>query len=161
NARDRAMAAGTATLVDDLVVDRAALAALAGRLVETLAAYHAAEPLSDGLSREEARERLFGRAAPAGFEHVLATLTASGTIAGRDRLALAKHRVALSPEESRACEALTAAYRDGGLAPPDLTAAAASAGIPGPLADRMAKHLIKQKALVKVDALLFDPAALD
>ena len=42
-----------------------------------------------------------------------------------------------------------------------MSAAAAAAGIPGALADRMAKHLVRQKALVKVDALLFHPDALD
>jgi len=159
--RDRAIAAGAAIPVGDLIVDPGALAMLGARLVEALGAYHAAEPLSEGLPREEARERLFGRAAPVVFEHVLATLAAAGTIVARDRLALARHRVALSPEEARACDALAAAFREAGLAPPDLASAATAAGIPAALADRMAKHLLRQKALVKVDVLLFDPGALD
>ena len=54
------------------------------------------------MPREELREQLFGRGHASVFERVLADLATAGTIAVRERVALASHRVELSPEEDRA-----------------------------------------------------------
>ena len=54
----------------------------------------------------------------------------------KDRVALATHRVELTPEEERARAAIDRAYRDGGLTPPDAAAVAAAAGAPAPVVDR-------------------------
>ena len=78
-------------------------------------------------------------------------------IAWRSRAA----SVSLTPEEARAQEGLDRIFREAGLAPPDLAAAAAAAGVAAPVADRVAKLLIRQKTLVKVDTLLFHAGALD
>ena len=78
----------------------------------------------------------------------------------RDRVALATHRLALTPEEERARAAIERAYRDGGLKPPDAAAIASTAGVPPPVADRILKLLQRQKVLVKVDVLLFHDEAL-
>ncbi|HEX9366108.1 MAG TPA: selenocysteine-specific translation elongation factor [Vicinamibacterales bacterium] len=137
------------------------VAALEKTLLAAIAEHHRVSPMSDGLPREEAREKIFGRASPALFEDVLRRLTETGTLAGRDRLAQPGRGVSLTPEELRAHEALDRVFREAGLAPPDLAAAAAAAGVPGPVADRVSKLLIRQKTLVKVDALLFHAAALD
>ena len=64
--------------------------------------YHTAHPLSEGLAREEARERLFAHAAPVLFDRVLADLAGAGRVTGRDRLAGAGHAVSLSPREAEA-----------------------------------------------------------
>jgi len=153
-------AAGAATLVDGGLVASSVVAALEQRLLEGLEAHHATAALSEGLPREEARERFFARALPGLFETVIGRLEKAGRITGRDRLSLAGHGVSLNADEERARVALERAFRQGGLTPPDLTTAASGAGVPGPVADRVAKLLLRQKTLVKVDTLVFHADAL-
>ena len=50
---------------------------------------------------------------------------------------------------------LRGAYRDGGLKPPDAAAIATHVGAPAPVVDRIVRLLLRQKTLVKVDALIF------
>jgi selenocysteine-specific elongation factor len=157
---DRLVRAARAARVGDLLVSPAVLRELSERLIAAVTAHHASQPLSEGMSREEARERLFGRAAPAVFEHVLAELVAQQKILARDRLALAGHQLSLSPEEMRAASAIERLFLDGGLAPPDMSALPGAAGVSAPVADRITKLLLRQKTLVKVDALLFHADAL-
>jgi selenocysteine-specific elongation factor len=140
----------SAKAVDDLGI----------RLVAELTAHHAAQPLSEGMPREEVRERIFGRAHPAVFERVLQDLVAAGKIAARDRLALAGHRVSLSPEEARARDAVDRAYRDAALTPPDAAALATGLGLPRAAVDRMVGLLVRQKTLVRIEDLLFHTEAL-
>ena len=157
---ERLVRAGRVRRVGDLLVAPTVLDGLSERLIAALAAHHAAQPLSDGMSREEARERLFSRAAPAVFEHVVASLAAGHAILDRDRLALAGHQVSLSPEEVSAQTAIERVFRDGGLAPPDVSALPAAVHVDAAVADRVSKLLVRQKTLVKVDALLFHADAL-
>ena len=138
----------------------AVLQQLTGTIVATLAEHHRAEPLSEGIPREELRERTFGRGAASIFDRALADLERAGTIAVRDRVALATHRVALSPDEDRARLAIERAYRDAGLTPPDAAAIARDADASPAVADRMLKLLQRQKVLVRVDTLLFHDQAL-
>jgi selenocysteine-specific elongation factor len=112
------------------------------------------------MPREEARDRIVGRAAPQVFDFIVDALVAQGKVLARDRLALAGHRISLSPEESRALSALEQVYRQAGLAPPDLKSAAAGAGLDAAVAERVGRLLIRQKALVKVDDLVFHAEAL-
>ncbi len=146
--------------VGDLLVSAAIVDDRARRLIAALEAHHAAQPLSDGIPREEARDRIVGRAAPEVFDFIVESLVAGGTIVARDRLALAGHRISLSPEEARAQTTLEKVYRDAGLAPPDLKSAAAEAGVDAAVAERMGRLLIRQKSLVKLDDLLFHADAL-
>ena len=160
-ARIEALAARKAAVrVGDVLVAPAVIDRLGGAMLGALKAHHAAEPLSEGLPREEARDRLFAHGHPAVFEHVVDELAKSGAVAGRDRLAVAGHRLELSPEEQRARAAIERMFRDGGLKPPDAAAAATSAGVSAPIADRVLKLLQRQKVLVKVDVLLFHDEAL-
>jgi selenocysteine-specific elongation factor len=152
---ERLRRAGRVTGVADLLVAPRVLGDLGARLLAAIEAHHAAEPLAEGLPREEARERLFGRAAPAVFERVIDDLTAAGTIVARDRLSRAGRQLSLSPEEARAQAALEAVYRDAGLSPPDVATAAAGAGIEPAVADRVVKLLLRQKTLIRLDTLLF------
>jgi len=94
------------------------------------------------------------------FDRALADLAAAGRVVVRDRIALASHRLELSPEEERGRSALDRAYRDAGLAPPDLATIAAGAGVPTAVADRVLTLLVRQKVLVRVDSLVFHDAAL-
>ena len=137
------------------------VAGLEQKLLAAVAEHHRASPLSEGLPREEARERVFGRASPALFEDLLRRLSAAGRIAGRDRLTQPGRGVSLSPEEARALEGLDRVFREAGLAPPDLAAAAAAAGVTPAVADRTSMLLIRQKTLIKVESLFFHASALE
>ncbi|MAG71164.1 MAG: selenocysteine-specific translation elongation factor [Vicinamibacterales bacterium] len=151
---------GAAVRVGDRLVAPAVLDAGRDHLLAALSTYHRDHPLSEGLPREEARERLFRHADASVFERVLADLVAGDRIAARGHLALVSHRVSLSADEERARDAIAEAVRQGGLAPPDAAGLAALGGVDAAVGDRVVKLLIRQKVLVKVDALVFHAETL-
>ena len=144
----------------DRVADGASLTRAGTALIKIVTAFHGANPLSEGLPREEARERLFARSAPAIFERVIADLKAANMLAGTDRLALPGHRVIVSGEDARVKAAVADAYRRGGLKPPDAAAIAADAGAPGAIVDKVTALLLREKTLVRLDTLIFHADAL-
>jgi selenocysteine-specific elongation factor len=135
--------------------------ALASGVLKRLADHHRSEPLSEGMPREEVRERVFARAGEGVFDAVIAHLQQAGTVTGRDRLALASHRVSLTPEEAQARQVIERAFRTGGLKPPDLREVAEAGGIRDAVMDRVARLLVRQKVLARLDAMLFHQEALD
>ena len=156
-----ALVAGKAAMrAGDVLIAVAVYARLEDAIVAALSEEHKRQPLSAGVPREELRERLFARGSAAVFEVVLDRLAAAKVIVVRDRVALATHRVELTPDEDRARVAIERLYLDGGLKPPDASGIASAAGVPAPLADRVMKLLLRQKVLVRVDTLLFHEAAL-
>jgi selenocysteine-specific elongation factor len=154
------VASGAAVAVGDLLVLSSVIERLSAALLELLTVHHRDQPLSEGVPREEARERLFGRAAPEVFEHVVQTLVTAGRITARDRLALSGHQLTLTPEESRARDALDDLLRHARLAPPDLTAIAGTIGADVDVVERVARVMVRQQTLVKLDSLLFHASAL-
>jgi selenocysteine-specific elongation factor len=152
---------GRIVLAGDELFDLSVVRALEQRLVDAVAEHHRANPLAEGLPREEARARFFSLAPPALFDDVVRRLIEGGRLAGRDRLAQPGRGVTMTQEEVRTQDALVRIYRDAGLAPPDLTTAAGAAGVPVAVADRVSKVLLRQKTLVKLDTLLFHAEALD
>jgi selenocysteine-specific elongation factor len=157
---ERLVADGRAVVAGDVLSLPAVHHGLQDAIVAALTEHHRAQPLSEGIPREELRERLFSRGHPAIFDRALGDLAAAGRIAVRDRVALASHRLELSPEEDRARDAIERAYREGGLKPPDTTAIVGGAGVPPAVADRVLKLLQRQKVLVRVDTLVFHDEAL-
>ena len=157
---DSLVGAHQAIRAGDVLVSAAVFSRLKDAIIRTLTEHHRAQPLSDGVPREELREQLAARAHPAVFDGALGALAAAGTISDRDRVALATHRLALSPEEERGRAAIERAYRDGGLKPPDAASIAATTGVAAAVADRMLKLLQRQKVLVRVDVLLFHEESL-
>ena len=121
----------------------------------------AANPTSEGLPREEARERVFGAAPSALFDAVVQRLIQAGTLAGRERLTVPGRGIALTAEEAAARATIEQAYQAAGLGPPEFSALAAQARIAAATADRMLKLLIRSRVIVKVDSLLFHAAALE
>jgi selenocysteine-specific elongation factor len=157
---DELVAGGHAIAAGDVLVAPAILRELKERIGAALAEHHRAQPLSEGVPREELRGQLFGRGHPAVFDRALTDMTAAGTIAVRDRVALASHRLELTPDEARARTAIENVYRESGLKPPDMATAIAQSGAASAVADRMIKLLQRQKVLVRVDTLVFHDAAL-
>jgi selenocysteine-specific elongation factor len=154
------VAAKQAVRAGDVLVSDAVYTRLKEGVAATLAGHHQKQPLSEGMPREQLREHLFARGQAAVFDRALADLSSAGTIFVKDRVALATHRVELTPEEDRARAAVDRAYRDGGLTPPDAATIAAAAGAPAPVVDRVLKLLQRRKTLIKVDTLLFHDEAL-
>ena len=148
------------TRIGELVVATAVLDERSGALLTAVAEFHKSQPLAPGLPREEARERLFGRAAPEVFEHVLAGLERAGRLVARDTLAAASHKLSFSDDEARARDVLLAAFKEGGLAPPDARTAASGARVDASVSDRVLKLLVREKELIRVDQMLFHADAL-
>jgi selenocysteine-specific elongation factor len=94
------------------------------------------------------------------FDAVLDRLARDGMIGGRDRVALASHRVELSPVEQQARDAIEDAFRSAALKPASPGEIAAALGLDAALVDRLVKLLTRQRVLVRVEDLLFHADAL-
>ncbi|HUF22652.1 MAG TPA: selenocysteine-specific translation elongation factor, partial [Vicinamibacterales bacterium] len=156
-----AEAAGKAIVrLGERLVGADVAAQLEARVLQVLSAQHAAAPLSEGLPREELRER-----ALPGVPHdiaaaVLARLEQTNRIAGRERLALAGHTLSMTPEEARVTEGMLAKAREAGYQALDAQAMAVSIGAPAEVVQRMAALLVRQKQLVRLETLLYHPETL-
>jgi selenocysteine-specific elongation factor len=157
----RLAASGVLRHIGDLLVSRAVLDALAGAVTALLAQYHKAQPLSDGMPREEVRERVFSRADDVVFDAVIQRLVDEGRVVARDRLSLASHRVTLSAEEEEAQRRVDAAFRSAGLRPPDVATLTSDLRLPEAAVQNALKLLQRRKALVKIDELWFHADALE
>lgn len=151
---------GAVVVAGESLVDAGIFRALTGRVVATLREFHRAQPLAEGMPREEVRARLFVRAPPQIFERALGVLVNDGAIVGRDRLALADHRVSLSTEEEDARRTIEGTFREAGLKPPEPSSVAMTAGISPALFERIVGLLVRQKTLVRLDTLLFHQEGL-
>ena len=147
-------------LANDRLVVKTHLAKAADAVIAQVTAFHKAQPASEGLPREEAREKVFRRVDPAVFNRVLEDLRVRKAILGSDRLALATHRVTVAGADDRVRGAIIEAYRAGGLTPPDAAAVEKSAGAPKPVVDKMTMVLLREKVLVKLETLVFHADAL-
>ncbi|HYM24646.1 MAG TPA: selenocysteine-specific translation elongation factor, partial [Vicinamibacterales bacterium] len=157
---DQLTGSGAAFRAGDTLVTPAIAARVRAGIADVLRDHHQKQPLSEGIPREELRERVFARGSVAVFDRVLADLEREGAVTAKDRVALATHRVALSPEETRARDAIERAYRDAALTPPDAASLAAATKLSAPIIDRVTKLLQRQKVLVRVDTLVFHEDAL-
>jgi selenocysteine-specific elongation factor len=151
---------GIAARAGEVLVASRVVEGLKEQLLTLVGDHHRSDPLSEGIPREEVKERLFAYAAPAVFERVLTDLGSAGKLVVRDRLALTSHHVALSAEEARVHAQVEQVFREAGLRPPDQALLAGQLRLPGDLVEKMTRLLIRQKVLVKVDTLLFHEQAL-
>ena len=155
------VAGGHAERAGDRLVAPHVLAERRAALLALVASHHKAQPLAEGLPREEAREKLFAAADVAVFEHVVQGLAEAKKLVARDRLALPTHKVALSGDDVRVRDLVEARCRAGGLKPPDTAELAAAAGVAAAVVDRVAGLLVRQKTLAKLDTLYFHAEALE
>ena len=143
------------TAVADRLIASAYLEKAAARLVALIAASHKANPMSDGLPREEAREKIFARVAPAVFEKVVENLKSAKAIVGSERLALPAHKATVAGADDQVRAAIVDAYRAGGLKPPDAAAIEAAVKAPRAIVDKVTALLLREKVLVKIDTIVF------
>ncbi len=132
----------------------------ADRVVALVAASHKAHPMSDGLPREEAREKIFARVAPAIFEQVVDNLKAAKALVGAERLALPAHKASVAGADDQVRAAIVEAYRAGGLRPPDAAGIESSVNAPRVIVEKVTALLLREKVLVKLDTIVFHGAVL-
>ena len=147
-------------IAGDRLLAKADLAKAGEAILAAVAAFHKAQPMSEGLPREEAREKIFRRADAAVFDRVLDDLKARQALAGTDRLALATHRVTVAGADDRVRTAILDAYRSGGSKPPDAAAVEAAAQAPKAIVDKLTTLLLREKVLVRLDTVVFHAEAL-
>lgn len=127
-----------------------------------LGEHHSRQPLSLGLSREEVRDRVFGKVHPDIFRAVVGRLVEEGKVAAeREALRLASHRPALSDSEMAAKGALEAAFKAAGLEARTLEETAAAAGTNIELARKLYALLAAEKRLVRIGDLIFHAGSLE
>ena len=100
----------------DHFVDAAVLAGLEQAALDRMKQHHEKDPLARGLSKEELRRRVFGRAYPEVFDTALARLASAGRVTETaDLVALTAHRVQLTGPEGAARAAIEGALAAAGL----------------------------------------------
>jgi selenocysteine-specific elongation factor len=129
---------------------------LSSRIINLLEDHHRREPLSLGVSREQARERVFGNVRPEVFRAVVAKLADEGKVAAeRDALRLASHRPALSERDMAAKQALEAAFKAAGLQAMTLEEASAEIKIPVELARKLYNLLAAEQRITRIGDFVF------
>jgi selenocysteine-specific elongation factor len=116
--------------------------------------------MSDGLPREEAREKIFARVSPAIFDKAIEDLKASKALVGTERLALPTHKASVAGAGDQVRAAIIEAFRTGGLKPPDAAAIESIVKAPRPIVEKVTALLLREKVLVKLDTIVFHAAAL-
>jgi len=144
----------------DRLVSARHLAHASDRLVALVTASHKAHPMSEGLSREEAREKIFAKVAPSIFEQVLNQLKATRTLVGSERLALPTHKATVAGADDHIRTAILDAFRSGGLKPPDGQGLEAAVKAPAPVIQKVVALLLREKLLTRLDTLVFHAEAL-
>ena len=154
------LAASGAVVVDDRLVGARHLKTAQSELLRLVASAHKADPMSDGLAREEARGKGFSKVAPAIFERVVDDLKSTRQLVGADRLALPTHKATVAGADDEVRSAIIDAYRAGGLKPPDATAVEAAVKAPRAVVEKVTTLLMREKVLVKLDTIVFHADAL-
>jgi len=156
----RLQQAGGVRLATDRLLSAFIVKDRSEKLLSLVADFHKAQPLVEGIPREEARERLFARAHPNVYDLVLAELARANRLIVKDRLALPGHRLELTPDEARTRATLEDVYRESGLKPPDAATISAEQRIVPALVEKMTSLLLRQKVLTRVDSLIFHADSL-
>src|SRR5712692_8829608 len=136
DAAERLVRAKLATLVSDaggdstIVVATQHRKALLERMRREVETFHRANPLAEGISKEELRVRLRRHAGPALFRAALQELDQAGELrATGDVVKRAGREISLAPDEARAREQIEQAFSRAGLAVPALKDVLAAAGV--------------------------------
>jgi len=124
---------------------------------EQLDAFHGANPLVEGIPKDDLRERVAPGIRPEVFRAALEEATRSGgaTVAG-DIVKRAGRAIALSPEEARAREQIEQAFARAGLTVPPVKEVLGKLAVESKRAQKILQLLLREQVLVKVsEDLLF------
>ena len=136
---------------------------LEGKAGAYLESYHKANPLKDGMSKEELKSKFPPVLNPKAFHMLLEIMTGKDAIAvEEDTVRLASHTVSLAVDEAELREQIADAYEKGGLTPPYFKEVAAGLPVDASKARDILMHMVSEKTIVKVkEDLFFDSRALE
>jgi selenocysteine-specific elongation factor len=160
---DGLQAAGRILAVDrDWYVHPESLDRVRALAVTALEQFHGANPLRQGMSREELRGRA-GAVDEKVFAYLLGSLHGEGVVAvERDKVRLASHEIRLSPAQQGAIARVEEDFRNAGPAPPSAEEALGRAGLSGGEEHELFQLLLDGRRLVRVkESLFFHAAALE
>jgi selenocysteine-specific elongation factor len=145
------------------LIDREHFRAAVGRVVRTLEAFHAQNPLATGLPKELLRAQEFAAAPPALLESLLERLRLEGKVAVEgETVRLAAHRIVLKEDEAQAREKIVAAFEQAGLAVPAEGEVLGKVAVERGRAKKILQILLRERVLVRVtDELVFHHRAIE
>lgn len=125
--------------------------------------FHKQNPLVQGIAKEDLRGRVADRVRPEVFRAALDDLVARRKIVvAGDIVQRAGREIALSPEESRAKEQISAEFERAGLAAPAVNEVLGKLPVDARRAQKLLQILLREKTLVKVtDELVFHKSAVE
>lgn len=145
------------------VATRAAVVHLGQRIREAVEAFHRANPLLEGIPKEELRVRVLGRRLAAElFRAALSELAEAGevTLAG-DVVRRSGRRIALQPEEAKAKEQIEREFERAGLTVPPVKDVLAKLPVDPERAQKILQLLLREQRLVKVaEDLIYHRSAI-
>jgi selenocysteine-specific elongation factor len=153
------VAHGRLLQVGDFIIDRNVFDQLAALLTGLVEQHHRDVPDSEGMPREEVRDRL--RVAAPVLDALVGELSRAARLVGRERLALSGRRAAFADHDRAAMSALESILRDCGLRPLDVSELAARSGLGPQMVERMLALLVREKRVVRLGGLPFHRDALD
>jgi len=138
------------------------VAACVVRLREEIEKFHRANPLVEGIPKEDLRGRAARFAGPEVFRAALDELVAKGEVVlAGDLVKRAGREIALLPEEARAKEQMERAFERAGLTVPPPKEVVAKLAVEAKRAQKLLQLLLREQVLVKVaEDLVFHRAAI-
>lgn len=167
-AAERLVRANLASLVRDAgddsitVISARHRKTLLQRFLGEVESFHRANPLVEGISKEELRMRLKRYCGPAIFRAALEELVRAGELrSAGDLVKRAGRIISLAPDEARAREQIEQAFSRAGLTVPALKDVLAGAGVEPQRAQKLLQILLRERVLMKItEDLVFHHSAL-
>lgn len=127
-----------------------------------LEAYHKANPLKNGMPKEELKSKFPPVLTPKAFHLLLEIMTAKKTAAlEEDTVRLASHLVSLGQDQAEIRKKIARTYREGALMPPYFKEAAKALSVDPAWAKDVLMHMVNENAIIKVkEDLYFDADAV-
>ncbi len=151
--------AGGLVSLGDCWMTSAIVEQLHRELEELVSAHHHAQADSEGLPREEARDRL--RVATGVFDGLVESLTSRGRLAGRDRLALPGRQGQVPDADRDLFMRVEQALQGAGLKPPDEAELATALATGMTEVGRALSWLGRQRRTTRLGGLAFHTNALE
>jgi selenocysteine-specific elongation factor len=145
-----------------VVASAASFAECLARMRAAIEAFHRANPLVEGIAKEDLRARAAAEARPEVFRAALEELAAAGEVGvAGDIVKRAGREIALRPEEARAKEQIEQAFSRAGLAVPALKEVLSKLPVEARRAQKLLQLLLREQVLVKVsEELVFHRSAV-
>jgi len=145
-----------------VVISTASFAEAVGRMRAEIETFHRANPLIEGITKEDLRSRAAAQGRPEVFRAALEGLVAAGhVVVSGDIVKRAGREIALKPEEARAKEQIEQEFVRAGLAAPSVKEVLAKLPVEAARAQKLLQLLLREHALVKVsEDLIFHRSAV-